>query len=187
MVLSAEPDNQLARAIVLAGIAAVSYYVFTYLQSPLRRIPGPFLAAFTDLWRVGSWWTGRTHLAQIQLHRRFGRAVRLGPNMVSLSDPTLIPTVYSSTKPWLKSDMYSSNDVIVNGVKTSNVFSTTDHDWHTKMVKPLRNMGTITKTLANCELAVDDTIRLFCTQMDKMASEGATVRMEKWLLYCMSS
>jgi hypothetical protein len=80
--------------------------------------------------------------------------------------------------------MYASNDVVVNGVKTSNVFATTDHAWHTKMVKPLRNMGTVTKTLVNCEVPVDDTIALLCTQMDKMASEGATVRMEKWLLYC---
>jgi hypothetical protein len=97
-----QPDGQLTRAIAAAALAALSYYAFTYLQSPLRRIPGPFLATFTDLWRVGSWWTGRTHLAQIQLHRRFGPAVRLGPNMVSLGDPALIPTVYATTKPWLK-------------------------------------------------------------------------------------
>lgn len=200
------PDDRIARAILLVCITLISYYVFTYLQSPLRRVPGPLLASFTDLWRVGSWWTGRSHLTQIQLHRQIGRAVRMGPNMISISDPTLISTIYSSTNPWIKvrgsrliihqhsetdrwsmqSDMYSSNDVVVNGVKTSNVFATTDHAWHTKMVKPLRNMGTITKTLVNCEAAVDDTIRLFCSKIDKTAEEGATVPMEKWLLYCMS-
>jgi hypothetical protein len=85
----------------------------------------------------------------------------------------------------MQSDMYASSDVYVNGVKTSNVFATSDQAWHNKMIKPLRNMGTITKTLANCEGAVDETISLFCAQMDKIAREGATAKMEKWLLYCM--
>jgi hypothetical protein len=45
------------------------------------------------------------------------------------------------------------------------------------MVKPLRNMGTITKTPANCEAAVDDIITLLCVQVDKIATQGATVLM----------
>jgi hypothetical protein len=88
--------------LLLVGLALLAYIAWSYLQSPLWRIPGPRLAAFTDLWRLRSLREGSTHLAQLRLHRRLGRAVRLGPNMVSLSDATLIPTLYSSTKPWLK-------------------------------------------------------------------------------------
>jgi hypothetical protein len=61
------------------------------------------------------------------------------------------------------------------------MFATTDYAWHTQMVKPLRNMGTRTKTLAYFEPGVDDTIRVLCAQRVKMAREGATVRMEQWL------
>jgi hypothetical protein len=99
--LQALPGGLLGCA-ALVIIALASHYVWTYLRSPLRQVPGPFLASVTDLWRVRSWWTGQTQWAQINLHRRLGRAVRLGPNTVSLSDPALINTVYSSKAPWKK-------------------------------------------------------------------------------------
>lgn len=60
----------------------------------LRHIPGPFLASLTNLQRV--WWVKTRH-AQIthqQIHERYGAVVRFGPNMVSISDPAAIPTVY---------------------------------------------------------------------------------------------
>lgn len=79
--------------------------------------------------------------------------------------------------------MYSSNDVVVNGVVTSNIFATKDQEWHTKMIKPIRNMSTVTKTLA-FEPGVDETIDKFCSQMDRMASDGTIVPLEKWLLWC---
>lgn len=92
----------LVRAAVLAAVSPLSYLVFTYLRSPLKAIPGPFWAKFTDLWRVYSWWTGHAHLNQIELHRKLGTAVRMGPNFVSLSDPNMIKTVYSTKSPWKK-------------------------------------------------------------------------------------
>lgn len=82
--------------------------------------------------------------------------------------------------------MYASNDVIVDGVKTSNVFATADSAWHTKMVKPLRNMGTVTKTLA-FEPAMDESIGMFCDRLDQLAKDGVVVPMETWLLWCMQS
>ena len=92
----------LFRTAVLAAVSLLSYLVFTYLHSPLKAIPGPFWAKFTDLWRVYSWWTGHTHLNQIELHRKLGTAVRMGPNFVSLSDPNTIKTVYSTKSSWKK-------------------------------------------------------------------------------------
>jgi hypothetical protein len=79
--------------------------------------------------------------------------------------------------------MYASNDVIVDGKVTSNIFATSDEAWHSKMVKPIRNMSTVTKTMA-FEAGVDETINKFCTQMDRMAQEGTVVPMQKWTLWC---
>ena len=60
----------------------------------LRHIPGPFLASLTNIQRV--WWvkTKRAHLIHQQMHEKYGDVVRFGPNMVSISDPSVIPTVY---------------------------------------------------------------------------------------------
>lgn len=38
---------------------------------------------------------GRSELTQKALHRQYGSAVRLGPNLISLSDPALIKKIYT--------------------------------------------------------------------------------------------
>ena len=68
------------------------YVARTYWR--LRRFPGPLVARFTDLGRL--WWvkTSRSHHHHMGLHRRYGHYVRLGPNMISISDPDAISLVY---------------------------------------------------------------------------------------------
>lgn len=60
----------------------------------LRHIPGPFWARFTNLQRVYWVQTANSHNIHTELHRRYGDFVRMGPNMVSISDPRLISAVY---------------------------------------------------------------------------------------------
>ena len=45
---------------------------------------------------------GRTELTQKALHRQYGVAVRLGPNLISLSDPALIKKIYSIKGDFIK-------------------------------------------------------------------------------------
>ena len=83
--------------------------------------------------------------------------------------------------------MYSPGDVVVNGELVSNIFATTDNGWHSKMVKPIRAIMSISK-VASFEPGVNETIKLFCHQMEarfvKDESPGLTIAMEKWLLWC---
>ena len=60
----------------------------------LSHIPGPFFAAWTNLPRLSWVMSDRAHDIHIQLHRLYGKLVRFGPNMVSVSDPAEIPTIY---------------------------------------------------------------------------------------------
>ena len=80
----------------------LSHFVWFYVQSPLKNIPGPFLAKFTNIWRLMNQLTRRSHRTQIWLHERHGSAVRLGPNLVSLSDPSLIKVVYDVRGNYIK-------------------------------------------------------------------------------------
>ena len=68
----------------------------------LRYIPGPFIASFTNFQRV--WWvkTKRAHLIHQQMHEKYGAVVRIGPNMVSISNPEAIPTVYPMRPGFIK-------------------------------------------------------------------------------------
>ncbi len=74
-------------------ILYLCYHLFrTYWK--LRDFPGPFWAKFTDWQRVYWVKTKRAQEIHREAHEKFGDVVRFGPNMVSLSDPALIPAIY---------------------------------------------------------------------------------------------
>ena len=70
----------------------------TLFVSPLRNIPGPFPAKFTNLWRLLTVLGRRAEQTHRQMHNDLGAVVRLGPNMVSVSDPAMINEVFSRKK-----------------------------------------------------------------------------------------
>ena len=90
------------KAIGLGAVLLVTRYVLAYLQSPLKSIPGPFLAKFSDIWRFLNHY-GQTHIeTQRKLHEQHGDIVRLGPNTVSVADASLIKTIYNTRGTYLK-------------------------------------------------------------------------------------
>lgn len=83
------------------GVLVVSHVV-AYLRSPLKDIPGPFLAKITNLWRLIDHYNATQISTQRRLHEELGPAVRIGPNVVSLNDPALLKTVYSTRGEYIK-------------------------------------------------------------------------------------
>ncbi|KAH8885468.1 cytochrome P450 [Thozetella sp. PMI_491] len=81
----------------------------------LRGIPGPFLARFTDLWRYRAMnsqgWSARL----TALHQKHGHLVRLGPNHISVSDPSAIPVIYGTNPVWLKGPSYFAATTVSQG------------------------------------------------------------------------
>lgn len=61
----------------------------------LNRIPGPWLAGFTDLWRLFVVKGRRAQEVHIELHKKYGPIVRLGPRAISVADPEAIKIIYS--------------------------------------------------------------------------------------------
>ena len=88
----------------LLGVTAlfITNLLWTYYNSPLKSIPGPLLAKYTNLWRFFDVWGGRSELTLRMLHQKYGSAVRIGPKVVSLSDPALIKTIYSTRGEYVK-------------------------------------------------------------------------------------
>lgn len=85
--------QQVASALAFAiGTALVCYLLSTSLH--LRKIPGPFIAKFTDIHRYVLARGGLIHLYQTQAHQKYGPVVRFGTNMVSICDPEAISTVF---------------------------------------------------------------------------------------------
>ena len=95
--------SSLAIKLLSSGaILLLSCFLWNYISSPLKSFPGPFAARFTNLWRFQDVFKGRCDITHNKLHRKHGSAVRLGPNVLSLSDPSLISQVYGTKNLWTK-------------------------------------------------------------------------------------
>jgi cytochrome P450 len=107
---------QLSAGLLLLVVVA-SLTTARLLQSYLRlaKIPGPFLARLTDLWRFRAQ-NSRGYAARlVELHKRHGNLVRLGPNHISVSDPSAIPIIYSTNPVWLKGPSYYGAATVSQG------------------------------------------------------------------------
>ncbi|KAK3317824.1 cytochrome P450 [Cercophora scortea] len=180
LFLSAMQVTLLAVAVVLA------YYIFCYLISPLKDIPGPVLAKFTNLWRVHDCYKCTTSETQMKLHAKHGVAVRLGPNMVALNDPSLIPVIYNARGTFLKSSFYSASDSLIHGKKTEHIFSTRSNKFHLEQLTPVQKFYSIQGVLAY-EDSIDRALLLLCEQLETRfvngANAGKTCDIADWISY----
>lgn len=81
----------------LLSYALAILFVFSILRallSPLRHLPGPFLARFTRGWYAYQMYRGDLPRTLPALHKKYGPIVRLGPNEYSISDPEAVKPLY---------------------------------------------------------------------------------------------
>ena len=77
---------------IIAGAVAIFSVVRSYMR--LSHIPGPQIASLTNLVRRSWVITGNAHQIHTDLHQRYGRVVRFGPNAVMVSQPQAIEKIY---------------------------------------------------------------------------------------------
>lgn len=53
--------------------------VFQALLSPLKNVPGPFLARYTRLWELSAVIRGNIHCKTVELHQKYGLYSMEGP------------------------------------------------------------------------------------------------------------
>lgn len=92
--LNAMEFSQFILAAAGAALAFILYVVSQRMKQ--SHIPGPFLASITNIPRVRWGYSGRAHEIQIDLHKKYGKLVRLGPNCISVGDPLAIPQIYGT-------------------------------------------------------------------------------------------
>ncbi|PQE21331.1 benzoate 4-monooxygenase cytochrome P450 protein [Rutstroemia sp. NJR-2017a WRK4] len=152
-------------AISSLPIIIISYVLWKYFNSPLKKVPGPFLAKFSDLWRLIDVYEGRAELTHCMLHEKYGPAVRIGPNTVSLSEPELIPKIYSSRSEFLKSDFYTVNDSKAGKATIKTVFGVQSNEVHAQMLRPIQKFYNI-KYILDLEERYNIAIEEFFKKID---------------------
>lgn len=89
-------DGRVSRLAWNLAIVSILMALFNAFHSymRLRHIPGPRLAALTNLVRRSWVTTGDAHQIHTNLHRQYGTVVRFGPNAIMVSQPKAIDKIY---------------------------------------------------------------------------------------------
>lgn len=163
----------------IAAAALIQSILYAAFFSPLAKFPGPSLARFTDWFRYSKW--DQQHTLLLEQHRKHGPAVRYGPNLVSLTDASLIPKVYGTrlSTAFVKSDFYSAQDVMLPGGKViQNVFGVRDKNVHRGMIAPIHSFYTSFPRMLALQPRIDETLTYFCGLLDeRFVQTGKTMDM----------
>ena len=101
--LSASVSSVPVEAWVVGLIAlAVTRLLFFRYKHGFSKYNGPFLASFTDMWKMYYAYSRKYQPPMIDVHEKYGDTVRLGPNMISFAKPEAVKDIYGAGKAWDK-------------------------------------------------------------------------------------
>ena len=83
------------RAAILTSLG-ILYVIYTRALTPLRKIPGPFLASITKLWIVNKQRSFKRHEVDIALHKKYGPILRVAPTEIMVSSLRAFRTIYGT-------------------------------------------------------------------------------------------
>ena len=74
----------LTKFYVLFPVLLTAYVIYTRYWSGISHIPGPWTASVSNLWKINAAWQQEMPQRNIELHKKFGPLVRIGPKMISV-------------------------------------------------------------------------------------------------------
>ncbi|KAK9780460.1 putative Cytochrome P450 [Seiridium cardinale] len=163
----------------LAGCGLIACFLLTlyrHLTSPLRSIPGPFLARFTDLWYLFQVHRGHFNLVNQKLHEKYGPIVRYGPNRYSFATLDAGKSIYGHGTSFAKSSWYEA--WTKPGQWT--LFADQDIKRHAANRRLFQNTYSMS-SLVTYEPYVDDCTDVFSTRLVEMARGDVKVDMGHWM------
>lgn len=147
----------------------------------LYSIPGPRTAGLSNIWRFWDALTRVQHDTHIRLHKEYNsKLVRIGPRVVSFSDPEWIPKVYGLTSGFTKTRFYDMFVLPYNGEYTRSLFTTLDEKYHQTYKRPIANAYSMS-TLVEFEPLVDSTTNLFLRRLDEFVESNRELDFGVWL------
>ncbi|KAF2804541.1 cytochrome P450 [Mytilinidion resinicola] len=171
-------DKLQATAVVCSILIAFWGFRLAHSIFILRKVPGPAAARFTNLWRVSFVWSGKAHIKYRKLHEKYGPIVRTGPNVLDISDPSAIPTIYGIKSKYLKSDFYITLSASYEDEVMDSLFSTRDPEYHRNLKRPVTQKYSMTSIRA-LEHLVDPCNTIFTDAMLDLS--GQVVDLGAWL------
>ncbi|CAP98032.1 hypothetical protein E8E15_000570 [Penicillium rubens] len=175
-------------AIILAiPVWVALYYIYPYLVSygHLSRVPGPFVAKFSNIWVGLSAKRGQKYAAVDAAHRKYGKVIRIGFNHVSIADERALNVVYGHGNGFLKDHYYEAFVA-----RTPGMFNVRDRAEHTRKRKIISHAFS-PRSVAEFEPIMAENLHRWINQLDRIAAsqpqrngkEFARYNAMPWLSY----
>ncbi|KAI0432674.1 cytochrome P450 [Xylaria sp. FL1042] len=163
----------------IAGALVLGYVAQRLLRSvlsPLRSVPGPFLARWSDAWYLWQVKKGNWETRNIDLHRKHGAIIRYGPNRYSIADPEALGTIYGHGTRFTKSSWYDA----WTPPGGWNLFADRSIQRHANTRRQLQSTYSMT-SLVSYEPYVDQCADVFAQRLAEMSEKREPVDMGHWL------
>lgn len=157
-------------------IIICSYMLSNYFQKGLYKIPGPWTRKFTTLPRIISVYKGKSHEDDIRLHDKYGKIVRLAPNLLSISDTDEIKKIYGIGTNFYKSRFYELSSAHDEEGLIPDTFILTDRALHTRMKRNAANAYSLSG-LVQMEPWIEPVTERLLRMLETQATQNQVVDM----------
>ena len=180
----------LSRLYIWLPLVICLYLIYVRYFTRLSHIPGPFLASVSNLWKVKAAWQEEMPQQNIALHKKYGPLVRIGPDMISVDDPSAMSVIYGfkpiyskvsscahnryaieTYLPALQTAFYPIVEAVYKGKTLANLFTTRSEKYHAHLKRSSVNAYSM-MTLADLEPYVQNVIQLFLRRIDEVSEGG---------------
>ncbi|CAI6332939.1 unnamed protein product [Periconia digitata] len=144
--------------------------------APNARLPGPWHTKYTGAVKVYKIMNGSGAAWVNDLHRKYGRIVRLSPTEVDFSSVSALKTIHNYRKPFMKSDFYKIFDFIPD---VSSVLSTRTPGTHGRF-RRLLSGPTSESSVKLVEHIVQAKLDLTIQRMEEEMKAQGFVDVLKW-------
>ncbi|KAI0006624.1 cytochrome P450 [Xylariaceae sp. FL0662B] len=166
--------------LLLLLIAGLCYNRF---RCHLSAVPGPFLNSLSSLPRIWSVWKGSSHLDDLELHRRYGKVVRVSPTVVSVCDLALFEAIYGISSQFYKAGFYEPVRFYDEEGLIPDPLVLGDKAVHTRMKRNAANAYSL-QGLVQIEPLVNDVLRDLLYHLDETyIAQQTTCDLGKYMLY----
>lgn len=173
-MLSVLPINPSEPALLLFGAAGIAIFLclgYACYGSGLSHIPGPAVSRISNLWKLNAAFRADMPRRNIALHRKYGSLVRIGPNMVSVNDPSAISTIYSFSKVLNKTPFYGAAEAWYKAQPLETMITTRNEQYHTELQRVASKAYSTTSAI-DMEAQMQPLIDLVLDRLSQAGKEG---------------
>ncbi|KAH7156076.1 cytochrome P450 [Dactylonectria macrodidyma] len=168
----------LCAACIFFGLWLIKLFRRAYL-TPLRAIPGPWYAKFTQLWMKKHILAGRRMHYVHDLHAKYGPVVRVSPEEIDIADVAAFKEIHRIGGGFRKSPWYQT----FRKGETTDVFSVTDSKEHAQKRRLLAPLFSNSALMNNWYPVIVDNVTMAVEKIKREATQTGEADVFKWWTY----